>query len=100
MEIKGFLPVPLGNTDMAKQDFFPLKINIYTYILQYITENSLAIYWAAGAAKTKLASPKPLVSGLIFGDTLKMYMHKNASRCRLSNFSLISNIAAAEVENW
>lgn len=48
----------------------------------------------------KLASPKTLGAGVIFGDTLKMYMHKNTSRCRLSNFSLISNIAAAEVENW
>lgn len=60
MEIKGVLPVPLGNTDIAKQDFFPLKINIYSYILQYITENSSVVCLAAGAAKMKLANPKIL----------------------------------------
>lgn len=54
------MPVPLGNTDIAKQDFFPLKINIYTYILCYVTENSSVVYLAAEAAKMKLANPKIL----------------------------------------
>lgn len=45
---------------IAKQDFFPLKISIYTYILQYITENSSVVYLAAGATKMKLVNPKIL----------------------------------------
>lgn len=60
IEVKRGLPVPLGNTDIAKQDFFSLKINIYTYILWHITENSLVVYLAAGAARMKLANAKIL----------------------------------------